>query len=36
VGKWEGRLIPILNPERVFSVIEAHELGDWQTQQTDG
>lgn len=36
VGKWEGRLIPILNPERVFSVIEAYELGDWQTKQTDG
>jgi chemotaxis signal transduction protein len=36
VGKWEGRLIPILNPERVFSIIEAHELGDWQTKQTDG
>ena len=34
VGKCEGRLIPILNPQRIFSVIEAQELGDWQTQET--
>jgi purine-binding chemotaxis protein CheW len=36
VGKSEGRLIPILNPERIFSVIEAQELGDWQAKPTDG
>lgn len=36
VGKWEGRLIPILNPQRIFSVIEAQELGDWQTKEADG
>lgn len=36
VGKWEGRLIPILNPQRIFTVIEAQELGDWQTKETDG
>jgi purine-binding chemotaxis protein CheW len=29
VAKSEGRLIPIFNTERVFSVIEAHEVGDW-------
>ncbi|HEY2989514.1 MAG TPA: chemotaxis protein CheW [Candidatus Binatia bacterium] len=36
VGKAEGRLIPILNPQRIFSVIEAQELGDWQTKPADG
>jgi purine-binding chemotaxis protein CheW len=36
VGKWEGRLVPILDPRRIFSVIEAHELGEWQTKTTDG
>ncbi|MGH7769921.1 MAG: chemotaxis protein CheW [Candidatus Binatia bacterium] len=36
VAKWEGRLVPILNAGRIFSVIEAHELGDWQTTRTDG
>lgn len=29
VAKSDGRLIPILNAERIFSVIEAHELGEW-------
>src|SRR4051812_42060695 len=29
VAKSEGCLIPILNCERVFSVLEAHELGEW-------
>lgn len=29
VAKSEGRLIPIINPERIFSVLETHELGDW-------
>ncbi len=29
VAKHDGRLIPILNPERIFSVLETHELGDW-------
>jgi chemotaxis signal transduction protein len=32
VAKSEGRLIPIVNPQRIFSVLEAYELGDWQTQ----
>ena len=35
VAKWDGRLIPILNPERIFSVLEAHELGDWQTDKDE-
>lgn len=35
VAKWEDRLIPILNPERIFSVLEAHELGEWQTDKND-
>jgi len=29
VAKLDGRLVPILNAERIFSVMEAHELGDW-------
>ncbi|GEM_PF-3364163 len=29
VAKSEGRLIPVINIERIFSVLEAHELGDW-------
>jgi purine-binding chemotaxis protein CheW len=29
VAKSEGRLIPIFNIERIFSVVEAHEVGDW-------
>ena len=29
VAKSEGKLIPIINPERIFSVLETHELGDW-------
>ena len=36
VGKWEGRLVPILDPQRIFSVVEAHELGDWQAKDADG
>ena len=36
VGKWEGRLIPILNPTRIFTVMEAQELGDWQDREVDG
>ena len=30
VAKDSGQLMPILNPERIFAVIEAQELGDWQ------
>jgi purine-binding chemotaxis protein CheW len=29
VAKSEGRLIPIFNVERMFSVVEPHEVGDW-------
>lgn len=29
VAKSEGQLIPVINIERIFSVLEAHELGDW-------
>jgi purine-binding chemotaxis protein CheW len=29
VAKGEGQLIPVINIERIFSVLEAHELGDW-------
>jgi len=36
VAKWEGRLVPIMNAERIFSVTEPHELGDWQTPASDG
>lgn len=36
VAKYEGRLVPILNAERIFSVIDAHELGDWQAPEADG
>lgn len=32
VAKSDGRLVPVLNPERIFSVLEAHELGDWQSK----
>jgi purine-binding chemotaxis protein CheW len=34
VAKSEGQLIPILNPERIFSVLETTELGDW--RKNDG
>ncbi len=36
VAKREGRLVPILDAERIFSVVEAHELGDWQNKDADG
>jgi purine-binding chemotaxis protein CheW len=35
VAKWEGGLVPVLNAERIFSVIEAYELGEWQTPEAD-
>lgn len=36
VGKLEKRLIPILSLSRIFTVIEPHELGDWQTKEPRG
>ena len=30
VAKDSGQLMPILNPERIFAVMEAWELGEWQ------
>jgi purine-binding chemotaxis protein CheW len=36
VAKSENRLIPVVNPRRIFTVMEAQELGDWRAKQTDG
>lgn len=36
VAKLDGGLVPVLSAERIFAVIEAHELGEWQTPETDG
>lgn len=36
VAKWEGHLIPILNARRIFTVVEAQELGDWQEKDSHG
>ncbi|MFQ5903376.1 MAG: chemotaxis protein CheW [Candidatus Binatia bacterium] len=33
VGKLEGRLIPILNLNRIFTIVEPQELGDWQVKE---
>jgi len=30
VAKEGGQLVPIVNPERIFAVVETQELGDWQ------
>ena len=32
VAKDSGQLMPILNPERIFAVMEARELGEWQVK----
>ena len=36
VAKWEEHLIPILSARRIFTVVEAQELGDWQVKDSDG
>lgn len=33
VGKLEKRLIPILSLSRIFTIVEPHELGDWQVKE---
>jgi purine-binding chemotaxis protein CheW len=36
VGKLDKRLIPILSISRIFTIVEPHELGDWQVKEPRG
>ena len=36
VAKEAGRLLPIVNPERIFVVMETWELGEWQVEHRHG
>ncbi len=36
VGKLEGRLIPILNLNRIFTTIEPQKLSNWQVKEDQG
>ena len=36
VAKDSGQLLPIVNPERIFVVMETWELGEWQVEHRHG
>jgi hypothetical protein len=33
IGKHDGRLIPILNLNRIFTIVEPQELGNWRVKE---